>query len=202
MCRTNAHRSAWSTQLCPGLPFPKTINQNACKVLTAPKPRLSSNLVPHVHVHRCTRTNTDILQRYFNTTWGQGTVDKISLPGTDPECCLWFTLCNPEQPFVLSHTDTHTLTEPGSAVALPVTPPPKSPSDEAVYCMVKWTMLAKNALFEDSECDNYCHYQGGDLKKDNAITAVVVHKRVDKPWQTSQPLHHGLDHKLFFKLES
>lgn len=48
---------------------------------------------------------------------------------------------------------------------------------------MKWTTPAKNALFEDLDCDNYCHYRGGDLKKD----AVAVNKRAGKPELVSAP---------------
>lgn len=70
-----------------------------------------------------------------------------------------------------SHTLRHTHTH-DSAEAVPATPP-KGPNDEAVDCVLKWMMPAKNALFEDSDCDNYCHYQGGDLKKDD-VTNVQL----------------------------
>lgn len=65
------------------------------------------------------------------------------------------------------HTHTHSL-----AAGMPVILP-KGPNDESLDWGVKWTKLAKNALFEDLDCDNYCHYQGGDLKKD-AIAIVQL----------------------------
>lgn len=67
------------------------------------------------------------------------------------------------------HAHTHTYS---FAAGMPVTLP-KGPNDESLDWGVKWTKLAKNALFEDLDCDNYCHYQGGDLKKD-AIAVVQL----------------------------
>lgn len=91
-------------------------------------------------------TDTHILKRYFNITWGHGSADKISPPGAVPDCLLWFALWDSDQAFVLSlsHTFKHTLrhTQPGSAAALPVRPP-KRPNDEALEWGVKRTRLAK-----------------------------------------------------------
>lgn len=99
--------------------------------------------------------------------------------GTAPGGLLWFALWDCDQAFVLrlthslGHTLRHTHTQAGSAVASPVRYPQR-PDDETLKRGVKRTRVAKNASFEDSDCDNYCYYQGDSCKKADVTTVQLL----------------------------
>lgn len=135
----------------------KTIqwNQNTLIVLIP-----SSFFHTHVHMCRLTAAHTQSEKMFQHNTrswhWWSGLT-----------AWQWAKLVMVHNVRHPPPTHTHSL-----AAGMPVILP-KGPNDESLDWGVKWTKLAKNALFEDLDCDNYCHYQGGDLKKD-AIAIVQL----------------------------